>query len=87
MPDSTEKIKVKVKILDQEYLVVGEEDETYVQELAEYVDERMRQIKNAVPNLSLSKTAILVCLNLADELFKTQREYENLLRLIEEEKK
>lgn len=87
MPDSTEKIKVKVKILDQEYLVVGEEDETYVQELAEYVDERMRQIKNAVPNLSLSKTAILVCLNLADELFKTQRKYENLLRLIEEEKK
>lgn len=87
MPDATEKIKVKIKILDQEYQVVGEEDAAYIQQLADYVDSKMREVKNTVPNLSLSKTAILVCLNLADELFKTRQTYENLLKLIEEEKK
>ena len=48
--------------------------------LASYVDRRMKMIQGRNPNLSPVKVAVLVSLNLADELNKLQEDYDELVK-------
>ncbi|NLL17532.1 MAG: cell division protein ZapA [Clostridia bacterium] len=82
-----EKKRVAVSIFDQEYVVRSLEEEDYIQQLASFLDHKMREIHRMSPSLSAGKVAVLTALNLADELFKVRQEYEELLNLIEETKK
>lgn len=81
------KQKVTVLIYGQEYVVRGEEEPVYMEELARYVDKKMKQIAQHFPHLPVTKLAMLTALNIADELHKLQEDYNTLIRLIEEEKK
>jgi cell division protein ZapA len=56
---------VKVKILDQEYLIKSEEDSEQVYRIAEYVNEKLREIKDNTEGLSDKKVAMLAALTIA----------------------
>lgn len=74
---------VKVQIFGQPYSIRGELDETYVQKLAAYVDEKMRAIADVTSTVDTQKVAVLAALAIADELHGAQRdrgEREELLR-------
>jgi cell division protein ZapA len=79
--------KVAVEIFDQEYVVKGGENAEYIEMLAAYVDRRMRMIGQRNHRLSTTKVAVLTALNLADELNKLQEDYDELVKVLEEEKK
>lgn len=79
--------KVTVRILDEEYVVRGEEDPEYIITLASYVDRRMKAIQQRNLNLGITKVAVLTALNIADELSKLQEDYDEILKQLEEEKK
>ncbi|MFH0844992.1 MAG: cell division protein ZapA [Pseudomonadota bacterium] len=70
---------VRVKILDHEYLVVSDEDEAQVYKVAEYVNQKLREIKENADGLSDKKTAILAALNIASEYFQIVKERDDLL--------
>ena len=70
---------VKVRILDREYLVTSEEDQEQVQRVAEYVNEKLREVRDNTEGLSERKTAILAALNIASEYFQLLREQDDLL--------
>ena len=62
---------VQVDIFGSQYTIKkGSEDPTYIQRVAAYVDQKMREINEKLPVASVSKVAVLTSLNLADELFK-----------------
>lgn len=65
----TPKTKVRVNIYGEEYAIRSEGDESYIREVAEYVDRKMRDIATRLPNKSPSRVAILAALNITDELF------------------
>ncbi len=74
---------VKVQIFGQSYIIRGELDEAYVQQLASYVDEKMRAIGAATVTVDTQKLAVLAALAIADELHSMQKERgdrEELLR-------
>ncbi|MBZ5703062.1 MAG: cell division protein ZapA [Acidobacteriia bacterium] len=74
---------VKVQIFGQSYSIRGELDEGYVQELAAYVDARMRAIAEATGTVDTQRAAVLAALAIADELHSTRQERgerEELLR-------
>ena len=79
--------KVTVEILNQEYIVKGSENAEYIEMLAAYVDRRMRMIEQRNHSLSVTKVAVLTALNLADELNKLQEDYDELVKVLEEDKK
>jgi len=79
--------KVAVKILDEEYVVKGEEDPEYIIALASYVDRKMSAIQQRNPHLGITKVAVLTALNIADELSKLQEDYDEILKQLAEEKK
>ncbi|MEN6389884.1 MAG: cell division protein ZapA [Syntrophomonas sp.] len=78
--------RVCVNIFNEEYVVRGDENPEYIEMLASYVDRRMRVYQSRNPNLSPVKVAVLVALNLADELNKLQEDYDELVKALEEKK-
>jgi cell division protein ZapA len=66
-------MSVKVKIYDQTYTVAGDLEPVYVEELAQYVDSRMREIARATNLVDSVKVAVLAALSIADELETIRR--------------
>ena len=69
---------VKVIILDQEYLIRSDEDKELVTKIADYVNEKITEIRAQSAGLSDKKLAILTALNIASEYFQLLDESEKL---------
>ncbi|MDI6786534.1 MAG: cell division protein ZapA [bacterium] len=69
--------RTEVEIFGNVYTIRGDENPEYVSMLARYVDEKMRNITQKTSTISTGKIAILVALNIADELFKTKKYIED----------
>jgi len=69
---------VKIEIYDQVYNVNGDQDEKYLQELAAYVDGKMRSIAEATHMVDSLKVAVLAALNIADEMFTVRQKQEEI---------
>lgn len=70
---------VPVEILGQRFPVRSTLDERYVQDLASYVDEKMRAAEDLTPGSDTLRVALVAALNLADELFRARAQDERPL--------
>ena len=61
--------KVQVKIYGQTYSITGDKTNEQIQEIADYVDERMRLISKIMGRNGTSSTAVLTAVNIGEELF------------------
>jgi cell division protein ZapA len=61
---------IHVEVLGQRYPIRSSLDPRYVQELAAYVDQKMRAATEAAPSSDMLGLAVLSALNIADELFR-----------------
>jgi len=59
---------LKIEIFDQSYNLNTDGNEEYIQELAAYVDGKMREVAEATRMADSLKVAVLAALNIADEL-------------------
>ena len=64
---------IKVEIYDQAYTVRSDGDPDYLRQLAEYVDQRMREISSGTLTVDSRKVAILAALYIADELHQLRK--------------
>ncbi|HEV8587502.1 MAG TPA: cell division protein ZapA [Pyrinomonadaceae bacterium] len=64
---------IKVEIYDQAYTVRSDGDPEYLKQLAEYVDQRMREISSGTLTVDSRKVAILAALYIADELHQLRK--------------
>lgn len=69
---------VTIKINGIEYNLKGKENEEYLVNVAGYVDGKVKEIMNNNPRLSSTAIATLAALNIADELFKCDKEADEL---------
>lgn len=69
---------VRVTIFNQTYSLVSADDSSQVQDLAQRVDELMTSIAARAGNIDSTRTAVLACLHLADQLRTLERELQNL---------
>lgn len=67
---------IKVEIYDQAYTVRSDGDPEYLRQLAEYVDQRMREISSGTLTVDSRKVAILAALYIADELHQLRKAHE-----------
>ena len=68
----------QVEIFGAIYHVRGDKDPEYLQELAELVDRKMREIAQQVSTVDSAKIAILAALNISDELFQRRKQQEGV---------
>ncbi len=59
-----------VNILEKQYVIRGDADSKYINEVACLVDQRMRELEEKSPHLGQNRLAVLVAINLADELLQ-----------------
>jgi cell division protein ZapA len=69
---------VRVTIFNQTYSLVSTGDSGQVEELAQMVDDLMTSISIRAGNLDATRTAVLACLHLADQLRALQHDLEEL---------
>lgn len=67
---------IQVEIYGQPYMLRGEGNSAYIQELAAYVDEKMNEIANSSSTVDSLKVAILAALNIADDYHQMKRDVE-----------
>src|SRR5512136_905360 len=64
--------RTTVEIFGRRYELRGTEPSEHLEELARYVDRRMRELAEVSPHVDTAKLAVLTALNIADELFREQ---------------
>lgn len=74
---------VTVKINGVEYNLKGEEQEEYLHKVAGYVDKKVKNILSNNSKLSTASASILSAVNVVDDMFKKQREYEKFVEKVE----
>jgi cell division protein ZapA len=74
----------EVYILGQKYTIKGDASEEYIREIASFVDKKLKEVHNSIPNITPVKASILAALDIADELFKLRSEQEMMTKTIEE---
>ena len=67
---------IRVEIYNQTYNIRSDGDSDYVSSLAEFVDQRMREISSGTLTVDSLKVAILAALHIADELHRLKRLHE-----------
>ncbi|MCP4501559.1 MAG: cell division protein ZapA [Deltaproteobacteria bacterium] len=66
------KRKVEVTLLGKRFTVRSEKDEAYVHTLANFVARRFEELQRSTRTVSTHDLAILVALNIADDLFQAE---------------
>lgn len=79
-----EPTSVRVRIFGEDHIVKGHASDEYIRHLAEVVDTRLWEVQKNNPMLPRHCVAILVAINLANELEELRTEYDELLELLEE---
>ena len=74
--DTTTTPTIRVEIYNQTYNIRSDGDSEYITQLAEFVDNRMREISSGTLTVDSLKVAILAALHIADELHRLKRVHE-----------
>jgi cell division protein ZapA len=78
------KQSVKVNIFGEDYPIKGDADADYIQEVARYVDETMKEVSERLSNKLPLRVAVLAAMSITDELFKERGDKEKTLLNLEE---
>ena len=66
--------QIKITIFGQEYSVKAPANPTYIKNIAEYVDTKMREVQSGFSSTqSSNRIAILSAMNITDELFNAKK--------------
>ena len=77
------KKRFNIKVMGQQFTVLSDRGDTYVEDVVKYVNDRAREIGNASKDVSASGVAVLVALNIVDELFKIKEENKDFVTRLE----
>ena len=77
--------QVQISIFGQEYSVKAPADPDYIKKIAEYLDDKMREVQSGFSTTqSSTRIAILAGMNITDELFTARQSDESDSTEIEE---
>lgn len=77
------KQSVKVNIFGEDYPIKGDADTFYIQKVANYVDQKMKEVAERMSNKLPLRVAVLAAMSITDELFKEKDEKEKELKDVE----
>ncbi len=78
------KESAKVTIFGNDYRIQASENPEYIEQIARYVDGKMRELQGRSTVSSSTKIAILVAMNIADELHRERRNRNGLQNGVDE---
>jgi len=73
-----------VHIFGHEYKIKGYADKNYIESIAKYVDEKMKEVAESTALTSQERVAVLAALNIADELFQESKKNNETFSSVED---
>ncbi|NEU29840.1 cell division protein ZapA [bacterium LRH843] len=86
MTSGNEKQRVTVTIYGQQYTIVGQAPPSHVRDVAQIVDQKMKEIKKRNPYLDTTSLAVLTAINVADDYKKLLKKNEVSAKALERER-
>jgi cell division protein ZapA len=77
------KKRFNIKVMGQQFTVLSDRGDKYVEDVVKYVNDRAKEIGDASKDVSASGVAVLVALNIVDELFKIKEENKDFVTRLE----
>jgi cell division protein ZapA len=77
------KKRFNIRVMGQELSVMSDKGDDYVEKVVQYVNERAKEIGDTSEKVTTLSIAMLVALNIADELFRIKEEKEGLFSKLE----
>lgn len=69
----------EISIMGQKFMIRSESNDDYVQQVADFVDEKIGEVMQSTKSVASLNVAILAAMNIADEYFKFRRDKEDSL--------
>lgn len=76
--------RANVSIYNDDYTIKGAADIKHIEKVASYVDAMMREFALQNPTLSHRQIAVLTAVNIADEMFRLKKQYQELINLLDD---
>ncbi|MCQ6273461.1 cell division protein ZapA [Bacillus sp. V3B] len=73
-----EKNRITVDIYGSEYVIVGTESVSHINQVASLVDEKMHEINSKNPSLGMNKLAVLTAINAVNDYLKIKDRLQHL---------
>ena len=64
---------VQIEIYGQRYAITGDAEEEYIKQLAKFVDQHIQTLAGGMKAATLSRLAVLTAINIAHQLFQSER--------------
>jgi cell division protein ZapA len=77
------KKRFRIRILGQELSVLSDARDDHVADVAQYINEKVEEVKKVSSNQTTLNISLLVALNIADEYLKLKNEKEDIYRQLE----
>jgi cell division protein ZapA len=77
------KKRFNIKVMEQEFSVLSDEEDAHVAKVVRYVNDKSREIERSTKNQTTLKLSILVALNIADEYLKLKSEKDDIYNQLE----
>ena len=75
----------RVSIFGHEYTVKAQAEASYIADVAQFVDQKMREVEKEVPSSqSTARIAILAAMSITDDYFAEKRQRNNVINEVEE---
>jgi cell division protein ZapA len=80
------KYKVNVDIFYESYTIKGDVEPAKMMRIAAMLDEHMKKKSQSYPQLSPAKIAVLAALNIVEEYYRLEEDYQELLNMLQKER-
>ncbi len=75
----------RVSIFGHEYTVKAQAEASYIADVAQFVDQKMREVEKELPSSqSTTRIAILAAMSITDDYFAEKRQRNNVINEVEE---
>ncbi len=78
--------KLTIEIYGEQYPIKGDVDIEYMKKLAAIVDKKIRELVKQNQYLPVQRIGVLAALHIADDYFQLQKDYDELVKLLEDDK-
>lgn len=70
------KKRFDIRVMDRNFSILSDKEDTYVESVVDFINDRAHETRRAVKDSTDLDIAILVALNIVDELFELRRQHE-----------
>lgn len=81
------KKEIEIRVLGQKFVVRSESSEDYVNQVAQFVDQKVTEVMKSTQSVASLNVAILAAMNIADEFLKYKSRKEGAVQQAEKKVK